>query len=95
MKGDLHPVALRLSQQLPCRTIQREQPERTAPDEKPKIRKMPAKVCNGRGQGGLNRRGVIVQGIEYRTVAEAGKALKIGQRRLYAMLETGKAQYGK
>ena len=92
MRGDIPEPALRLLAECNVRTHTREQaPEGSSGDRtgmtKPKLRTKPAKVVNGRGRGGLNKKPVTIHGKTYASMLDARKALKIGYASILRQME--------
>jgi hypothetical protein len=99
MKGDLHPAALRLSQQLPSRTHIAKVRNPQSPQANPWSRIGDAarvrrpKVITGRGRGGLNRRPMLIEGVRYDSMREATKATGRSYKTIYKWLDEGTATY--
>ena len=99
MRPDLE-AAFRLAQQLKVHThLQGEDRDRRGENmrlhhwnSKPKIRKSPPKVVNGRGRGGCNRMALEIDGVRYESFRQAREVLRVGNVRLADWISSGKAK---
>ena len=101
MKGDLPAVALRLSSALPVRTHLRPVPVnekvglKLGQHPKHKQGKRAYHEASNRGRGGHNAIAIIIAGKRYPSIKLAARALKIGNTRIYGLIDTGAARYAK
>lgn len=77
MKGDLHPVAFRLSQQLGVRTHEARE-WGYAPDAEP---------------GSKGQKRIRVKGVEYTSLSEARRKLACAFKTLHRMVQNGEAEF--
>ena len=98
MKGDLPAVALRLSSALPVRTHLRPVPVNKKVGLKPgqhqkhKQGKRAYHEASNRGRGGHNAIAIIIAGKRYPSIKLAARALKIGNTRIYGLIDSGEAR---
>ena len=78
MKGDLHPAALRLAAQLPCRTHHAPEPDSD----------------HWRARHYANNvRQVVIAGRHYESLTEAGRRLGICRETVRRMIKAGEGRY--
>lgn len=97
MKGDIPIAALRLMAQGRVHThTQQRGPERGEARRiwlpKPKVRTKPAKVINGRGRGGANKRAIVIDGTTFKSMTLARAHYRVGRKTINTWLRTGKAK---
>lgn len=84
MRGDIHPAAFRLLQQLPVRT------HRAPP---PPDRAEPHRRRKGMGSGGSNKQGIKYRGREFASLRDAKKTLKCSTKTLHSWVKLGIAEF--
>ncbi len=82
MRDDLHPAAVRLLASLPVTEHRQREPDQR------KLRGIARATYAGEP-----RKPVRINGVEYVSMKEARRVLKIGAKRIQTMLDTGVAEY--
>ena len=82
MRDDLHPAAVRLLASLPVTEHRQREPDGRKQVGKPRSR-----------YHGGERKAVRIKGVEYASMKEARRKLKLGAKRIQTMLDIGTAEY--
>lgn len=78
MRGDLNPVAFALAQKLGARTVEARERSRDTDDQ---------------GRQAASRRAVLVKGVHYASITEAGRTMRVSAKTIYRMMDRAEAEY--